>query len=101
MKIPEYIYIYPNTGSLISIDDRVNFIKTLEYMNNSNLLTKGEIKKFDYLKSCISYETLIKKIREKDMDYLYKEKNKKCSCNIIINILNKDNNYFKKMMEKN
>ena len=34
------------------------------------------------------------------MIYSYKEKNKKCSCDIIINILNKDNNYLKKMLER-
>ena len=94
------IYIYLNTGNLVSIDDKVSFIRTLEYMNNTNQLNKSEIKKLDYLKSCISYDNLIKKIMNKDLIYSYKEKNKKCSCSIVINLLNKDSNYFKKMLEK-
>ena len=94
------IYIYLNTGNLVSIDDRVSFIKTLEYMNNINLLNKREIKKLNYLKSYISYNSLIKKVKNRDLVYSYKEKTKKCSCDIVIDLLNKDSNYFKKMLEK-
>ena len=86
-------------GTLVFIDDEAGFINELEKMKKNNLLSKTEIRKYEYLRNSIDYNNIFYKNKNKLITYVYHQNIKSFPLKDIYKLFSLKHDKFKKVVK--
>ena len=97
----KFIIVRSFDGNYLILDVLSEFIIKNEYLINEGYLTEKEVKRFNYLKSFLSYDKALEQINDTSFQYYYQQSYREMDVSKVINLLELNPDELKKILTNN